>query len=253
MQILSNQILFKAISGSHLYGLNEEGSDIDYEGVYMPSPSALLGIRALENAKHSKGTDVDVTMYSLQQYGKLLTTSNFKALETLFATEDKIIQCTPEFRAAFIDHKKLFISNDILQPLHGFAVSNFSRIDKCPSDTTSRRILFDKLGYDSKYLMHCVRILKTGVHLITTGEFKVDWSNEREYFLDIKHGRISKQKALQEAEACKSLILTIMQHGKKENYNTYNYVNEQVICMSKNWLLNLKQAMTDFMPLNSEQ
>jgi predicted nucleotidyltransferase len=113
-------ILYKVLCGSNLYGLAEEDSDKDYEGIYIPDIKNLLGIKALENAKHTKEKNEETTYYSIQQFGKLVYEANFKALEILFA--DNVsgynIQTTTKiFKQYFINNRDVFISERALVPL----------------------------------------------------------------------------------------------------------------------------------------
>ena len=42
MEIRGNKIIFKALVGSHSYGTNIEGSDMDYKGVFIQRPEDVL-------------------------------------------------------------------------------------------------------------------------------------------------------------------------------------------------------------------
>jgi hypothetical protein len=199
-------ILYKTIAGSRLYGLADENSDEDYEGVYFPTLSQLLGLRAVQKAKTEKGIFEDCTMYSLQGYMKLVGDSNFKVLETLFAPDDKVITINPVFNQ-LRDQRDKFLNIYLIRPLIGFCKSNLNNIHKLP--TSSKRCkLFNACGFDSKYLQHSYRILRVGEEYLKTGKFKVDFSDEREYLLDIKYGRIPLDIIMARIELMQSTLLS---------------------------------------------
>lgn len=52
-------------------------------------------------------------------------------------------------------------------------------------------------GYDSKNMMHCIRILMTARDLARTGKLIVDRSADREFLLGIKNGMWSYEKAME--------------------------------------------------------
>ena len=88
--------------------------------------------------------------------------------------------------------------------------------------------------------MHTVRIMMVGIRLIETGEFRVDWTDKRDYLLGIKHGSVPKDEALAHAEEMRQRILKEIddwQAARDEYRNSiYDYVNNTVIDISKKYL-----------------
>lgn len=90
---IDEKILFKSKVGSFLYGTNNENSDLDIKGVFLPKIEELI----LGNAsKHyvintSNGKirntkdDIDETYYSLQYFLELAAKGETNALDLLFA------------------------------------------------------------------------------------------------------------------------------------------------------------------------
>ncbi len=82
--------------GSHVYGTNVPESDKDYKGIYVPEPEDILLQRTREtyqqvtkkdkDAKNTKD-DVDIEIFSFQQYFKLLLQGQTGALDMLFTPE----------------------------------------------------------------------------------------------------------------------------------------------------------------------
>jgi hypothetical protein len=55
-------------------------------------------------------------------------------------------------------------------------------------------------GYDSKNMMHCIRILMTALELATTGKMRVDRTDDREFLLGIKGGMWTYDRAMEHVD-----------------------------------------------------
>lgn len=129
------KILYKIKSGSHLYGLNTEKSDIDYSGVYIEDElydymdvfknkdELDLSFKCKqENGKNVKDA-IDEKYFHITKFIKLLTENNPNIVEMLFCPEDCILYIDPVFKKYFIDNGKMFISKKIINKFIGYAIS----------------------------------------------------------------------------------------------------------------------------------
>lgn len=90
---MKEQIIFKTVSGSKLYGTDSKNSDTDVKGVFLPDLNDLILGRAPKHYVFSTGksneknnsSDIDETYYSLQYYLELLSRGDTTALDMLFA------------------------------------------------------------------------------------------------------------------------------------------------------------------------
>ena len=89
-------ILFLCKFGSHLYGTNTPESDEDYKGVYLPTleqciigevPRTVSYYSGKDDSKNTKN-DIDIEIYSLHYYLKLLQRGDTGALDMLHAPVD---------------------------------------------------------------------------------------------------------------------------------------------------------------------
>jgi predicted nucleotidyltransferase len=94
MKIRDHQIIFKAIVGSHSYGTNVEGSDIDFKGVYIQTPKSVLYDGYVPQIEVGK----DETYYEVRRFLELCETANPTVLELLYSPEDCIIYEHPVFK-----------------------------------------------------------------------------------------------------------------------------------------------------------
>jgi predicted nucleotidyltransferase len=102
------KILFLCIAGSHFFNLNTEKSDLDFRGIYLPSPQDIfsktyekqvsLNTKDRHEKKKNTNDDIDCTFYSIDEFLNLLSCGDFNMLELLYTPTDKIIQTSQEFQ-----------------------------------------------------------------------------------------------------------------------------------------------------------
>jgi hypothetical protein len=227
--------LYRIISGSRLYGLDDETSDKDEYGVYFPAVNDLLGMDAMLKGKFNNlHSEDDITFYSLHNFGRILSKGNFAALEILFAPEDKVLFCDPLFLKV-LSVKEQVINPLLLIPLFNFAQHNLNHMHK-RSNTPKRAALYDKCGYDSKYLANAVRIVDVGMNYLETGIFNVDHSSRRSFYLDIKNGITCKDWAVDYVNTRKQILQESydkMKPSEEELNNVRNLLNSVIIEISK--------------------
>lgn len=129
--------IFRCKTGSHLYGLATEDSDLDYVGVFIPSASELLGLREIDeindssksssSSRRNTSNDIDDKSYSLPKFVKLLLGNNPNIIELLFATENSIEILEPEYQE-LIDNADKFISKVSFNTFSGYAFSQKKKL-----------------------------------------------------------------------------------------------------------------------------
>ena len=120
--ITENNIIFKALVGSHSYGTNVEGSDMDYKGVFIQTPEDVLVSGYTPQYEVSK----DETYYEIRRFIELCCTGNPTMLELLFTPEDCIIYKDPLFDR-ILEHKQKFLSKTCKLSFGGYAYSQISK------------------------------------------------------------------------------------------------------------------------------
>jgi hypothetical protein len=91
LEQIPGRVIFFAETGSYLYGTNLETSDHDYKAVYIPTLKSILTGKvkktlSLTTGGDGKNTseDIDIEVFSLDQYLRLLSQGQTNALEMLF-------------------------------------------------------------------------------------------------------------------------------------------------------------------------
>lgn len=111
--------------GSHLYGTDTPSSDADFKGIYLPTAREIVLERGKRNISTSrpkrefeKNTkdDVDVEIFSLTEYMRLLCDGQTVALDMLFAPDNfKVLKGNEYYLFQTIyDNKNKLLSKGIL-------------------------------------------------------------------------------------------------------------------------------------------
>jgi len=151
------KVIFRTLSGSHLYGVNTVDSDVDYMSVFLPSAQDLLGLKEVKQIDYSSNKsskrntcdDTDDVHYSFPQYFKLLIANNPNIIETLFATDACIQTITPEFRV-LIENRDKIISPKVVHTFTGYACSQkkkiLTKLERYHSLIDAEELLKDQSG-----------------------------------------------------------------------------------------------------------
>ena len=132
IDVSPHKLVYLSKSGSHLFGTATPKSDLDVKGLFLPSRQSLYLQNAPQqfsqntndsSAKNSSD-DVDVTVWSVQFWLKLLAKGDINAVSLLFAhtNPDAILEGTDTVfleQLKKLDPKKLLIRN--LSGMMGFA------------------------------------------------------------------------------------------------------------------------------------
>lgn len=114
---LGKHLMFLTIGGSHAYGTNVAGSDVDIRGVALNSKEDLLGLGEFE---HRVDTMTDTTVFSFNKAAKLLCSRNPNMLEQFGNPDELVITYSPTAKLLF-DNKNLFLSKRVIYSFGGFA------------------------------------------------------------------------------------------------------------------------------------
>lgn len=122
----SGLILFKSIRGSHLFGLNTEGSDLDTFGLFCCPEDWLYGTGEdyspiVSDEKHDNYYD------ELGKFIKELKKSNPEALTALFTPPEKIITWNPVLQELW-DIRESLLTKASYRSFRGYAKSQISKM-----------------------------------------------------------------------------------------------------------------------------
>lgn len=145
-------IIFKALVGSHAYGTNVEGSDLDYKGVYLQDAEEALNMGYKEQINVTK----DEVYYELKRFIELCCTGNPTMLELLYTPSDCIQYAHPSF-SVLLDHKEKFLSKMCKNSFGGYAVSQIKK-----SNGLDKKLNWEKGRVTRKYPLDFVYMYLDG-------------------------------------------------------------------------------------------
>lgn len=133
-----DQLLYLSIVGSQLYGTDDENSDLDLMGVYLPAKeSLLLGDTRYSYAKFStcrdkkknNSSDIDIELWSIHKFMDLLQKGDTNAYDLLFSKTDisKVLYSCREFSEIFKNRSNLIGFQPIINGFIGYAANQVKR------------------------------------------------------------------------------------------------------------------------------
>lgn len=154
---IKNSTIFLTVGGSHAYGTNIEGSDVDIRGVALNSCSDLLGISNFEQVVDNA---TDTVIYSFNKLISLLLNCNPNTIELLGCRPDHYFVLSDAGKA-MIDNRKMFLSKRAVKSFGGYATQQLRRLenaiarDKMTQDKKEEHILKSMQGmidsFESRY------------------------------------------------------------------------------------------------------
>ena len=158
-------IILLGLAGSHSYGTNVEGSDIDIRGIRYNELDMLLGLK--EPSQYT-APDTDSTIFDLNKAIPLLAKCNPNMIEMLGLEEEDYILLDNDGRD-LIDNADMFLSQDCVKnAFGGYARAQLKRLQNgLKSDGHSVKKDDNHL---SKHAMHLVRLLLMGTEILRTGQ-----------------------------------------------------------------------------------
>lgn len=155
---VGDNVALVTLAGSHAYGTERPGSDLDVMGVFIASARDMLGMTP--PGKTRKLTTMDATFYELLHFCKLAANANPTVLEILSAPVLTVVPAGRVLRA----NASLFLSRKARTTYGGYAIA---QIRKAEAGTGgSRGVAHLKR---EKFLMHTLRLLYQGRRLLETG------------------------------------------------------------------------------------
>ncbi len=122
---LGKNIIFLTYGGSHAYGTNVEGSDIDIRGCSLNSKADLLGMGSFEQVVDDH---TDTTVYAFNKLLGLLINCNPNTIELLGCRPEHYFVLTPIGRQ-LLDRRKMFLSRRAVNSFGGYAGQQLRRLE----------------------------------------------------------------------------------------------------------------------------
>lgn len=203
-----DSIQYEAYTGSSAYGASDNTSDIDVIGFSIPDKKLVFphsagyidgfghrpaGFEVYQQheivdstAKAGEGCEYDYSIYSIVKYFNLCFQGNPSMIGSLFLPSRCVLHLTP-IGQQVLDNRKLFLNKSCYPRFRGYAYQMLHKIrTKSPTDSSKRKALIEKFGYDTKYAMNLVRLLLECEMILT--QYDLDVEINREVLKSIRRG-----------------------------------------------------------------
>lgn len=170
---LFDRVIYRCVVGSRAFGLDTEESDTDRRGIYLPPAElewSLYGVpEQLENDNNEE------CYWELQKFLVMALKGNPNILECLYTP--LVEQATP-LAKELLAMREVFLSRLVYQTYNGYVMSQFKRM---------QADLRNQGRVKPKHVMHLMRLLLSGIHVLREGFVPVDVGQHRERLLAIKN------------------------------------------------------------------
>lgn len=213
--------LCNILGGSHLYGIANENSDLDYRGVFCNTEtSKILGLDRFD-CKIKQDDEEDSLYFEIRHFLNLLRKTNTQVLEILFAPQDKFLALDGQFKELAIDNRNKFVDTKrFFRSISGYMHGERRLVngERKGQIGKKRYELVKKYGYSPKNLANYIRLGLVAQFFFETGVYIVDCSQFKQYDLLKKIRESPESFSIDEA-------ITLMDDCEECAKNTYNNRN----------------------------
>jgi predicted nucleotidyltransferase len=174
---LYDYVIYRCVVGSRAYGLDEDGSDTDRRGIYLPPADLHWSLGGVPEQLEDKANEE--CYWEIQKFLTLALKANPNVLECLYTP---LVETATPLARELLDIRAIFLSRLIYQTYNGYVMSQFRRLEQ--DIRTSGAIKW-------KHAMHLVRLLLSGIMVLREGFVPVRVAEHRHQLLAIRRGELS--------------------------------------------------------------
>jgi uncharacterized protein len=175
-QNLYDYVIYRCVVGSRAFGLDDENSDTDLRGIYLPPANvhwSMYGVpEQLENKENEE------CYWELQKFLILALKANPNILECL---NTPLIEYKTAIAGELLSIKHIFFSKLVYQTYNGYVMSQFKKLEQDLRANGEIRW---------KHAMHLTRLLLQGIEILREGELNIKVTEYRDKLLTIKRGEM---------------------------------------------------------------
>jgi hypothetical protein len=147
-------VQFRCIVGSKTCGLDQDGSDVDRRGFFLPPANLHWGLAGVPEQLES---DQEECYWEVGKFIRLALKANPNVLECMYSP--LVETCTP-LAQELIDMRSIFLSRHIHRTYNSYVLSQFKKMQQDLRNARARRW---------KHVMHLIRLLLSGVAVLKEG------------------------------------------------------------------------------------
>jgi len=186
--------------GSRAYDTYTEKSDYDLYGFTIPPKDIVFPFhhgfiygyhKKFPNfdqlQKHGMsydGLDVDIQLFNIVKYFKLLAENNPNMVDSLFTKQEYVLKSTRIGEMVRVN-RKMFLHKGAFFKFKGYAWSQLNKA-KSQNRQGKRKAIVEKFGFDVKFAGHIIRLLDECEQILKDGD--VDLTRAREQIKAVHRG-----------------------------------------------------------------
>jgi hypothetical protein len=167
-------LISELIGGSHLYGLMNENSDIDYRGIFVSTNKLYTsGFEKVDSIVQNN--EIDSTHYELFRFLQLLRKSNTQVMEILFAPDSAFTYKDDCFDLMRENRYNLIDSEMFKSSLKGYVFSEMRLAtgERSGQLGGKRKEAVTTYGFSPKNFTQIIRLCNVGKIFYETGAYMV--------------------------------------------------------------------------------
>jgi predicted nucleotidyltransferase len=173
---LYERVIYRCIIGSQAYGLADSESDIDRRGIYLPAADQHWSLYGVPEQLENDATQE--AYWELQKFLVLALKANPNILECLYSP---LVEKATPLAEELLAMRSCFLSRVVYQTFNGYVLSQFKKMQ---ADLRNQ----GKVKW--KHVMHLLRLLLSGIHVLKHGVVAVRVEEHRDQLLAIKRGEL---------------------------------------------------------------
>jgi len=173
---LYDYVIYRCVVGSRAFGLDDDNSDIDRRGIYLPSAELHWSLYGVPEQLENDATQE--CYWELQKFLVLALKANPNVLECLYTP---LVELATPIAEELLNIKEIFLSQLIYQTYNGYVMSQFKKMEQDFRAVGQVRL---------KHAMHLIRLLLSGITVLKEGFVPVKVEQYRQELLAIKYGKM---------------------------------------------------------------
>ncbi|RFU41372.1 nucleotidyltransferase [Actinomadura logoneensis] len=171
-RLVTDHTVLSVVVGSRAYGLDTAASDTDRRGVFV-APTELYW-HFDKPPTHVTGPGEEQFSWEFERFCELALAANPTVLECLWSP---LVEHVTPIGAELLDVRTAFVSKRAHRSFLGYAESQFRKME-------------NHQARNPKHVMHMLRLLISGLHLLEHGEPLVRMDDHRDRLLAVRAGEV---------------------------------------------------------------
>lgn len=174
---LFDRVIYRCVVGSRAFGLDTEESDTDRRSIYLPPAELQWSLYGVPEQLENDGPVTwkgEECYWELQKFLIMALKGNPNILECLYTP---LVEHATPLAEELLAMRDAFLSRLVYQTYNGYVMSQFKRM---------QADLRNQGKVKPKHVMHLIRLLLSGIHVLREGFVPVDVGRHRERLFAIK-------------------------------------------------------------------